>query len=167
MTSSTVSRESAPRSSTKEASGVTSLASTPSCSTMMLLTFSSTLIPVLHFAQFAGGLFFLKQDPGARGLKSLNVKRQTSNGARISSSFHVSRFTFYVSHVQPSRDVEHVSRHIGRLLGSEVGDGRGDVFGCPESRQRNLSRERLLGLGGHFFRHGRRDETRRDSVTSD
>src|SRR5262249_25448282 len=61
MTSSTVSRESAPRSSTKEASGVTSLASTPSCSTMMLLTFSSTLIPFLHFAQFGGGLFFLKE----------------------------------------------------------------------------------------------------------
>src|SRR5262245_6426035 len=44
MTSSTVSSESAPRSSTKEASGVTSSSSTPSCSTMMLFTLSATAI---------------------------------------------------------------------------------------------------------------------------
>src|SRR5579871_2685021 len=42
MTSSTVSRESAPRSSTNEALGVTSPSSTPSCSTMICFTFSST-----------------------------------------------------------------------------------------------------------------------------
>src|SRR5438445_13649406 len=42
MMSSTVSSESAPRSSTKEASEVTSSASTPSCSTMIDLTLSST-----------------------------------------------------------------------------------------------------------------------------
>src|SRR5258708_12820607 len=42
LTSSTVSSESAPRSSTKEAFGVTSPSSTPSCSTMICLTFSST-----------------------------------------------------------------------------------------------------------------------------
>src|SRR5215208_6939409 len=44
MTSSTVSRESAPRSSTNDASGVTSSSSTPSCSTIMLLTLSATAI---------------------------------------------------------------------------------------------------------------------------
>src|SRR3989304_474777 len=42
MISSTVSSESAPRSSTKEASGVTSAPSTPSCSTMIFFTFSAT-----------------------------------------------------------------------------------------------------------------------------
>src|SRR5258708_2328693 len=42
MTSSTVSSESAPRSSTKEALGVTSPSSTPSCSTMICFTLSST-----------------------------------------------------------------------------------------------------------------------------
>src|SRR4249920_3402878 len=42
MTSSTVSSESAPRSSTKDALVVTSPSSTPSCSTMICLTFSST-----------------------------------------------------------------------------------------------------------------------------
>src|SRR5262249_29542147 len=41
ITSSTVSRESAPRSSTKEALGVTSPSSTPSCSTMICFTLSS------------------------------------------------------------------------------------------------------------------------------
>src|SRR6185369_7085467 len=44
ITSSTVSRESAPRSSTNDASGVTSSSSTPSCSTMMLFTLSETAI---------------------------------------------------------------------------------------------------------------------------
>src|SRR5207245_1161601 len=42
ITSSTVSIESAPRSSTNEAFGVTSPSSTPSCSTMICFTFSST-----------------------------------------------------------------------------------------------------------------------------
>src|SRR6202012_3812464 len=42
MTSSTVSSESAPRSSTKEALGVTSPSSTPSCSTIICFTLSST-----------------------------------------------------------------------------------------------------------------------------
>src|SRR5271167_2404041 len=41
MTSSTVSSESAPRSSTKEALGVTSASSTPNCSTMICFTRSS------------------------------------------------------------------------------------------------------------------------------
>src|SRR4029453_2642405 len=42
MTSSTVSRESAPRSSMNFAFGLTSSSSTPSCSTMISFTFSST-----------------------------------------------------------------------------------------------------------------------------
>src|SRR5437867_2587953 len=46
ITSSTVSSESAPRSSTNEAVGTTSSASTPSCSTMIPLTFSSTFISI-------------------------------------------------------------------------------------------------------------------------
>src|SRR6266496_2558573 len=47
MTSSTVSSESAPRSSTNEALGVTSPSSTPSCSTMICFTFSSTAAMLL------------------------------------------------------------------------------------------------------------------------
>src|SRR6185503_1000066 len=47
ITSSTVSRESAPRSLTKEASAVTSSGSTPSCSTMMAFTLSSMLCAIL------------------------------------------------------------------------------------------------------------------------
>src|SRR5437763_891588 len=49
MTSSTVSSESAPRSSTKEAFGVTSPSSTPSCSTIICFTFSSTAAMLLLF----------------------------------------------------------------------------------------------------------------------
>ncbi len=47
MTSSTVSSESAPRSSTNEALGVTSPSSTPNCSTIICFTFSSTAAIVL------------------------------------------------------------------------------------------------------------------------
>src|SRR5215475_12228966 len=51
MTSSTVSKESAPRSSIKEADSVTSFSSTPSCSTMIACTRSSIVmvnsLPVL------------------------------------------------------------------------------------------------------------------------
>src|SRR4051794_22568310 len=42
ITSSTMSSESAPKSSTNDAFGVTSPSSTPNCSTMICLTFSST-----------------------------------------------------------------------------------------------------------------------------
>src|SRR5262244_2823329 len=54
ITSSTMSSESAPRSSMNDASGVTSLSLTPSCSQMISLTFASTadairvFLPYLH-----------------------------------------------------------------------------------------------------------------------
>ena len=48
ITSSTVSSESAPRSSMKEAVGVTSDSSTPSCSTIICLTFSSVEEAILN-----------------------------------------------------------------------------------------------------------------------
>src|SRR5436305_12883375 len=54
MISSTVSSESAPRSSTNDASGVTSSASTPSCSTMIDLTLSSTAIGISSIASNGG-----------------------------------------------------------------------------------------------------------------
>src|SRR5262245_56451027 len=46
LTSSTMSRESAPRSSMNEASGVTSSSLTPSCSQMISFTFCSTAVPI-------------------------------------------------------------------------------------------------------------------------
>src|SRR5690348_5889181 len=56
MTSSTVSSESAPRSSTNEALGVTSPSSTPSCSTMICFTFSSTAAMLFLAFRWDGGL---------------------------------------------------------------------------------------------------------------
>src|SRR3989475_11842248 len=46
ITSSTMSRESAPRSSMKDADGVTSSSLTPSCSQMISFTFCSTVDPI-------------------------------------------------------------------------------------------------------------------------
>src|ERR1700674_6103425 len=52
ITSSTVSSESAPRSSTNEALGVTSPSSTPNCSTIICFTFSSTAAMFLLVSKF-------------------------------------------------------------------------------------------------------------------
>src|SRR6185369_11679026 len=57
ITSSTVSNESAPRSSMKEAVGVTSDSSTPSCSTMICLTLSSTEEAILKPSCYQYTLF--------------------------------------------------------------------------------------------------------------
>src|SRR5688572_32808628 len=59
MTSSTVSRLSAPRSSTKDASGVTSSSSTPSWSTMIFFTRSATGSMKLLRGPVAGRLLIL------------------------------------------------------------------------------------------------------------
>src|SRR5439155_26054359 len=62
MTNSTVSSESAPRSSTKEAVGVTSPSSTPSCSTIICFTFSSTAA-MFSLAQNLDGTAGAKGNP--------------------------------------------------------------------------------------------------------
>src|SRR5919201_3011151 len=69
MTSSTVSRESAPRSSMNFALGVTSSSSTPSCSQMISFTRSST-----GFAINALLTELMPRPPSAGGARSLHVQ---------------------------------------------------------------------------------------------
>src|SRR5258708_12619935 len=68
ITSSTTSSESAPKSSTNDAVGVTSASSTPSCSTIICFTRSSTLaIPVPPRSLVARSVAFCRVFPGLLG----------------------------------------------------------------------------------------------------
>src|SRR6476660_5890563 len=138
ITSSTVSRESAPRSSTNEASGVTSLASTPSCSTMMLLTFSSTLI---------GYPFLLAQKA------AVFLPRSLAGASR--------------SHVEAPADVQDRARDVGGFVGGQVGHRRGDVVRRAEPAEGNLAGQRFPRGGGRLLRHRGGDETGGDGVAGD
>src|SRR5882762_5531776 len=95
MTSSTVSRESAPRSSTKEAPGVTSASSTPSCSEIICLTFSTS--------SFIFSFTAIRRPPPAEssvGTSSLivlmNLCKGNAGGFRARSDF--------TAYPQPLRD---------------------------------------------------------------
>src|SRR5213080_1521727 len=69
MTSSTVSSESAPKSSTNEALGVTSPSSTPSCSEMICFTFSTAFASAMGYASyvFKGTTSLLVGGKGCKG----------------------------------------------------------------------------------------------------
>src|SRR5207253_1698560 len=120
MISSPWSRESAPRSSTKEASGVTSLASTPSCSTMMLLTFSSTLIRYPFLLAQKAAVFLPIYSPGA-SRKASGVRRQAwpfSNGL-LRLTPYASRLA--ILHVETPAHVDDRAGHVGGFVGGQPG----------------------------------------------
>src|SRR3970040_2326787 len=104
MTSSTVSSESAPRSSTNDASGVTSSSSTPSCSTMMLFTLSETAIQSLQFGWWL-----------------------VVGGWWSRSTIHQPRTEL---HVHAAIDGQHLTCNIRRLIRGEKAHGRRDVLLC-------------------------------------
>src|SRR6266536_1621449 len=167
MTSSTVSRESAPRSSTKEASGVTSLASTPSCSTMMLLTFSSTLIRY-PFLLARKSRRILAQNPrrgkpGGRETETEDVARDL-NGL---SSSAVYRLPSPGSHIKAPRHIEDGAGDVGGFVGGEEGDRGRDVVGAAETAERDLARKGLAGRVGHLPGHRGRDESRGHGIAGD
>src|ERR1044072_6610651 len=148
ITSSTRSSESAPRSSVKLAAAVTSSASTPNCSTMMLLTFSATAIGLPPIgASFSGR--FLAQ--------SCNCGRETGRSSL---------------HVHAARDVEHVAGDVGGLVGGEVQHGCCHVVDGAQAVQRDHRLELLAALLGLHVGHGvdavvRRHYVDRDAAAAD
>src|SRR5262245_12929454 len=130
MTSSTTSRESAPRSSTKCASGLTSFSSTPSCSTMMFLTLSSMEAIVT----------FLRPKKESRP----GLLRAVGRGAFL--------------HVHPAVDVQRDTGHIGSGVAHEVGHPGGDVVGSAQALQGDLGEQRLALRFGERLRHVGIDE---------
>src|ERR1043166_9122230 len=76
ITNSTMSSESAPKSSMNDASGVTCSGLTPSCSTMMSLTFSSIDLSAIKFGWVA-----------AQGLLHARAHRKQKNWSFLSGCF--------------------------------------------------------------------------------
>src|SRR5512141_1732627 len=124
ITSSTVSRESAPRSSTKEASGFTSSACTPSCSTMMLLTFSSTEFDIRNPPYAVSGKPADSHRAGA-GFQA----RGSVAATRDERPFSVP--AALLADVEPAADVQARARDVGRQVGYEVEDRARDVVARP------------------------------------
>src|SRR3954462_10448277 len=147
ITSSTMSRESAPRSSVKLASRVTSSSSTPSCSTMMLLTFSATAIAFPPHSMVVG--------PGrARARPAVLTQR------RFASPWER-------SDVQPPRHVQGMPGDVPRLLAGEEEDGRGDVVHGAQALEGDGAGEGLLGGLGERLGHRGLDVARSHHVGRD
>src|SRR5437763_13322109 len=91
ITSSTMSSESAPRSSMKEACGVTSSSLTPSCSQMISFTFCSTLDPINS---------------------SLTFSRPTRRASHVEAAVHVQHLPGDVACVRPCEERD----RLGDLL---------------------------------------------------
>src|SRR5664279_6586950 len=152
MTSSTVSRESAPRSSTKEASGFTSSAWTPSCSTMMPLTFSSTEFAICNPPKILSSLSLLL----------VVCRDRHSEGCRDSNSSVRS-----LSDVKPAAHVETGARHVGGRVGRQIEHRPRDVVRGSQPSEHDLAHKGLLLVFVQEVRHGRLDVARRDGVDGD
>src|SRR5579859_3437735 len=127
MTSSTVSSESAPRSSTKEALAVTSPSSTPSCSTMICLTFSSAAAIGLRLLNFClRGPDLLLYGPGV----GLYIRHSVLDGCdffrllignfKIKGLFHCHNQFHAVQRVRAQIVHERSARRDFRLLHSKL-----------------------------------------------
>src|SRR5262249_19029171 len=133
ITSSTMSSESAPRSSVKLASGVTSSASTPSCSTMMLLTLSATAIA-------------LPPGYGGHPTRPGFSTRDSPESMRLEAGEG--------SYIEAPRHVERLAGDVAPLLAGEVEDGPGDVVDLAQALQGDRPGE--LVAGGFWERLGHR-----------
>src|SRR6266498_984064 len=107
MTSSTMSSESAPRSSMKLEVILISSSETPSCSAMMPLTFVST---------FAAAMSLLRRCVGVRDREDPQL---------------------HWLHVHAAVDADDRSGHVRRLVAREPGHAIGDVLGSAEAHERN------------------------------
>src|SRR5215831_4828418 len=142
ITSSTVSRESAPRSSTNEDSFLISASLTPSCSATIFFTRCSTF-------SIAGSF------PLVGCARNSKVRIVAESLCHFSTHVHAA---------------VHVQRRAGDVAGprrSEEGHGGGDILRNPQFSERNLLKERVSLLLRERFRHVRVDETGRDAVHGD
>src|SRR5882672_1646398 len=142
ITSSTVSSESAPRSSTKEDSFLISASFTPSCSATIFLTRCSTF-------SMAGSFPF--------------VRCYRNSKVRIVAESH----WHFSSHIHAAVDVERRARNVGGARRGEEGHDRRDVFRTPEPAQRNLLEQRRPLLFRERPGHVGVDKSRRDAVDRD
>src|SRR3974377_2041584 len=119
MTNSTVSRESAPRSSMNLASGVTWSAFTPNCSTMMSLTRCSIVFSAMVYS----GSNFCSVSMPRFGMRKARTRKKLHGHAAI--------------------DGQHLAGDVARCRAGQKQDGVRHVVGLAEAAQRDLLQERL------------------------
>src|SRR5262250_900520 len=145
ITSSTVSSESAPRSSMNFAAGSTSSSSTPSCSTMISFTRSSTG-------------FAMTSPLTAIELKSLPTLPPLPEG----ESGLRSRL-----HVQPAVDVDRLPGDVARPVAGQEPHHFRHLAPLADALERDLLDQRLTRLRGERGRHVGLDQPRRHRVHQD
>src|SRR5207253_1317010 len=136
ITSSTVSSESAPRSSTNEESFLISASFTPSCSAMIFLTRCSMFsirAPSWVMLAFCAGLVRVES---LRRAKRRRILR----------------------HIHAAVDVQDRAGHIVARRRCEVGDRGGDVLRGAQAAERNLPEQGLAAVLGQRAGHVGVDE---------
>src|ERR1700733_10913432 len=167
ITSSTVSSESAPKSSTNEAVGVTSPSSTPSCSTMICFTRSSTLA-ILYVPPLSASCNRALDLSG----RSRRVKFGQARAfyawleARSTLEAHI-RASSSSPHVHSAVYVQDVSGNIRCLVARQKNNCRRDIHIRSRTAHRNPPQHEILHILRQRVGHWGGDETRSDGVYCD
>src|SRR5690242_3673956 len=172
ITNSTMSSESAPRSSTKCAVGVTSASSTPSCSTIICLTFSSGEAIDVSSSPYMG-LAILTL--GSRGVKLPSSRLSQQRAARQAKTPRYCYENVFPliwpepssGHVHTAIDVQHVTCDVTCFLRCEEANAAGNIYVSTHSARRNDAQQLLADLFGQFVCHRRCDKARSDGVYGD
>src|SRR5690606_25134207 len=176
ITSSTVSSESAPRSSTNDALLVTSSSLTPSCSTTIFLTRSSmVLMGLLLQAEW----LLVEPARGCAARVSLIHKadsvvksrghwhpRENAGHSEACAAFGVLFGSCgpVSGHVHAAVHVQGLAGDVAGVRAGEEGHGAGDVRRFAEAAQRDLAEHRLLGVRRQVAGHVGVDEARGNHV---
>src|ERR1051325_6532645 len=173
ITNSTWSSESAPRSSTNDAVGVTSASSTPSCSTIICFTRSSTLAIRIPPSQPCWDLLYL--------LKTLRLSKcartpafhrfgQPAHSMHAPPQGQLSNIPTRFQNICPSRQmhptiyVQHMAGNVARLVACQKHNRRRYVPRRTHPPQRNPLFQLSLHFLGQHIRHRRLDESRRHRI---
>src|SRR5262249_42848086 len=152
ITSSTVSRLSAPRSSIKLAPSETLDSSTPKCSTTIFFTRSAilSLIPQ-KLPSDCGGSFHT------------NLHAECSCAAELTRlPRHCQPGPSY--HREAAIDVQRRAGHVGGFLAREINDRGGNLRRRAEAAGRNVARDTLVLLLRQHGGHRRLDEAGRHAI---
>src|SRR5215470_14152849 len=165
ITNSTWSSESAPRSSTNDAVGVTSASSTPSCSTIICFTRSSTLAIRIPPPRRCRDFFF-----------SFHTRRRSfaRQNRRFSPLWATCPFyarptlgSTCLGQMHAAIDVQNVAGDVARLIAGQKHNRGGDVARRTHPPQRNPRLQFFLHLVRQNISHRRLDKSGRDSVHRD
>src|SRR3984957_670894 len=175
ITSSTVSRLSAPRSSMKLAFSVTFDSSTPRCSTTIFFTRSATsLIRIVPQWLIGRCSRFSAVRVSDRGISRLRVAiaaalkgggSHNTNSAGVPIRGTAQPRALY--HAHPAVDMQRLSGDVGGLGAGEVNRGGGDLLGRAEALHGNRRHEPGALVVAQLIGHRRPDEARRDAVDGD